>query len=147
MDAYVGSWQRVCTGSSLSGSTSTVLADSRSFVSVESTGGLTTWSFGTSLTLLRTGYSTSLAARDSGTAFTPLIVTFSSGSGWGALRADGVLSLTLLSATGALATVTYRVLDADTLAVSITEVPEKGDAEVKQGYLFRVFASQPVLPE
>lgn len=145
MDAFVGSWQRVCTGSSLSGHRT---ADSRSFVSVESSAGVTTWSFGASLSLLRTGYSTSLASREAGAAFTPLSVTFSSGSGWGALRADGVLSLTLLSSAGALATVTYARIDADTLAVSITEVPEKGDAaEVKQGYLFRVFASQPVLPE
>lgn len=142
MDAYVGYWQRVCTG--IAGAT----ADTRTFVSIESAaGGATKWSFGASQSMLRTGYSTSLAARESsGSSFTPLTVSYASGSGWGALRSDGVLTLTLLSSAGALATVTYRVLDADTLSVSMTEVPENGETESKQGYLFRVLNTQPVVP-
>ena len=147
MDAFVGSWQRVCAGSSFGGFTSSPTADSRTFVTVEAAGGGgARWSFGSSLGALRPGYTTALAPRAAaGAAFTPLTVAFAGGSGWGALRADGVLSLTLLSAAGALVAVTYRVLDADTLAVASTEVPEMGDAEVKQGFLFRVLTAAPVV--
>ena len=149
LDAFVGTWQRVCTGASFGGFAAS--ADAKSFVVVEAADGgapgAVRWSFGAALGALRVGYSTSLARPAAATAvFTPLTITFAGGSGWGAVRADGVCTLTLLSAGGTLATVTYRVLDADTLAVSITEVPDKGEATVQQGYLFRVLTAQPVVP-
>ena len=150
MEPFLGQWQRVCTGTSFGAFAPT--PDTKSFVVIEpSEGRAVRWSFGSSLSALRVGYTTSLGSRASvGASLTPLIVAHGSGSGWGAVRADGlhnsVCTLTLLSATGMIASVTYRALDADTLAVAVTEVPEKGDAAVlQQGFLFRVLAPQPVV--
>ena len=70
---------------------------------------------------------------------THLQVTCGVGTGSAALRSDGVFTLTLQQASGVLATVVYRVLDPDTLAVSITEVPERCEAAtVSTGFLFKV---------
>jgi len=146
MEAFLGSWQRVCTGASFGGFAAT--ADTKSFVVIEAAEGRAVrWSFGSSLSALRVGYTTALGARAAGAPFTPLVVTpVGAGAGFGAVRADGVCTLTLLSATGTLASATYRLLDADTLAVAITDVPEKGDAAVlQQGFLFRVLTAAPVV--
>ncbi len=77
--------------------------------------------------------------------FTPLSVAFGAGAGHGELRADGLVCTLTLMMGGNLATLVYRVIDADTLAVSMAEVPcDSGRAEdadrtkLSQGFLFRV---------
>ena len=83
------------------------------------------------------------AAGGAASGFTPLTVSFGSGAGHGGLRADGLACTLTLMNSGVLVTVVYRVLDADTLAVSMTEVPSKAEdaekATLSQGFLFRVF--------
>ena len=150
---FIGTWQRVCTVSNL-GSFAPV-PDSRYYVVVEAAEGQPqtyTWRFGERLDALRVGYTTTLApgaaaagagaggGSSPGVAFTPMLVTCGVGSGSAALRTDGsVFTLTLLQPSGLLATVVYRVLDPDTLAVSITEVPERCEtATVSTGFLFKV---------
>jgi hypothetical protein len=157
---FCGTWHRVCTSSNL-GSFAPV-PDSRSYVVVEAAADAPhthTWRFGATLDALRVGYTTSFAApppplppppapagaaaaaaaASAALAFTPLTVACGVGSGSAALRSDGVFTLTLLQASGVLATVVYRVLDPDTLAVSITEVPERSEAAtVTTGFLFKV---------
>lgn len=149
MDALVGQWQRTVTSRAF-GSFAPQPAP-ESFVVVERSGDELRWSFGASLGAVRLGYTTALppaaassAAGAAAPAFAPLAVAISGGSGWGAWRADGVLTLTLLAPGGALATQTYRVLDADTLAVSLADVPAArgGDGAVLQeGFLFRLGAA------
>jgi len=152
---FCGTWHRVCTSSNL-GSFAPV-PDSRSYVVVEAAPDAPhthTWRFGETLDALRVGYTTTFAAPAAAAppaaaaaaaaagaplAFTPLAVACGVGSGSAALRSDGVFTLTLLQASGVLATVVYRVLDPDTLAVSITEVPERSEAAtVTTGFLFKV---------
>jgi hypothetical protein len=145
---FVGTWHRVCTSHHLG--SFTVAPDSRSYVVVEPSPDAPhthTWRFGATLEALRVGYTTSLAAGAAaaaappagGLAITPLAVACGAGSGSAALRSDGVFTLTLLQASGVLATVVYRVLDPDTLAVSMTEVPERSEAAtVSTGFLFKV---------
>ena len=139
-DQFLGTWQRVCSTSQFG--SFALGPDTRSFVVVEPTdAGALTWRFGSTLDALRVGYTTQLALAPPGGAasgFSPLSVAFGAGSGHGELRADGAAcTLTLMNA-GVLVTVVYRVLDADTLAVSMTEVPSRGEAAVlSQGFLFR----------
>ena len=142
---FCGTWHRVCTSSNL-GSFAPV-PDSRSYVVVEaadSAPNTHTWRFGATLDALRVGYTTRFDApaasgAGSGITFTPLQVTCGVGTGYASLRSDGVFTLTLLQSSGVLATVVYRVLDPDTLAVSITEVPERCEAAtVTTGFLFKV---------
>lgn len=126
------------------------MADSKSYVVVSeeeaSSPPCFTWRFGANLESLRVGYTTTTSTAvpptsvsSAGTQFIPLQVSCGLGSGSGTLRTDGVISLTLLQSSGLLATVVYRTLDADTIAVSIVEVHEKGDAStVLNGFLFRV---------
>lgn len=143
-DAFIGTWQRVCTTSQFG--TFAVGSDLRSYVVVEPTeGGALAWKFGGTLEALRVGYVTQVAPAGGGAAsgFTPLTVSFGAGAGHGGLRADGLACTLTLMNSGVLVTVVYRVLDADTLALSMTEVPSKAEdaekATLSQGFLFRVF--------
>jgi hypothetical protein len=89
---------------------------------------------------------TQLAPAPAGAAagFIPLTVSFGAGAGHGELRADGLACTLTLMNSGVLVTVVYRVLDADTLAVSMTEVPSKAEAALlSQGFLFRVLDAKP----
>ena len=148
MEAYLGTWHRVCSAQNL-GSFARI-ADSKSYVVVSQEEGTNppvfSWRFGANLESLRVGYTTTTSTTvpptsvsSAGTQFIPLQVSCGLGSGSGTLRTDGVISLTLLQSSGLLATVVYRTLDADTIAVSIVEVHEKGDAStILNGFLFRV---------
>ena len=144
-EQFVGTWQRVCSTSAFG--SFALGPDSRSYVVVEPCeSGALTWRFGSTLDALRVGYTTQLLlappaatqAPASASGFSPLAVAFGAGAGHGELRADGAAcTLTLMNA-GVLVTVVYRVLDADTLAVSMTEVPSRGEAAtLSQGFLFR----------
>jgi hypothetical protein len=144
MESMVGTWHRVCNVQNLGSFAH--LSDSKSYVVVEPVEGSPfswSWRFGNSLDCLRVGYTTTLGAApfsvSSSLQLKSLHVTCGVGSGSGALRSDGVITLTLLQASGLLATVVYRMLDPDTVAVSVVEVPEKGEtATCSTGFMFRV---------
>ena len=80
--------------------------------------------------------------------FAPLTVSFGAGAGRGELRADGLACTLTLISSGKLVTVVYRVLDPDTLAVSMTEVPSDDEkAVLSEGFMFRVLdAGRPSPP-
>ncbi len=163
MDALCGTWQRStrCAGF---GSFAPQPTPAESFVVIErGDGGALRWSFGGSLGAVRLGYTTAPAPSATPAAtpgvpadgadprapqpLAPLSVAFPGGTAWGAWRADGVLTLTLCAPGGALATQTYRVLDADTLAVSLTDVPAARGGEgatLQEGFLFRL-GHQPIV--
>ena len=145
MEIFVGTWHRVSSVQNLGSFAHQ--ADSKSYVVVEQVEGSPatwSWKFGANPDSLRVGYTTSLStppsvAGPSGIYFTPLVVACGLGSGSGALRSDGVFTLTLLQSSGLLANVVYRILDPDTMATSIVEVPEKGEAATCcTGFMFRV---------
>ena len=142
-EQFIGTWQRVCSTAQFG--SFALGPDTRSFVVVEPTdGGALSWRFGSTLDALRVGFTTQLAAQPAtASGFSPLSVSFGAGAGHGELRADGAAcTLTLMNA-GVLVTVVYRVLDVDTLAVSMTEVPSKGEGAVlSQGFLFRCMGGE-----
>ena len=147
--AFAGTWQRTCTSRGL-GSFAALPQPAESFLHVErADGGALRWSFGSALGALRLGYTTNPGpappppppGTPPDSTFQPLVVAFGAGTGWGAWRPDGVLTLTLTTATGALATITYRLLDADTIAVSLVDVPSTRGGEgasLQEGFLFRL---------
>lgn len=73
----------------------------------------------------------------------PLRVTYAGTECVGTYQGDLGLMMVHLTSPAATATVIYRLLDDDTLAVSITEVPapavhKRGEPTIQYGYMFRL---------
>ena len=140
--------------SSSSSSTAASAASSSSAAAAAAPVGLR-WSFGASAEALRHGFSLSVAGAPAAAAppapagWRRLALTACTGEG--VVREDGgAISLQLFGTS--FAAIVYRMLDEDTLAVSVTELPSPADGErpaalaardkavanVQHGYMFRV---------
>lgn len=113
------------------------------------------WSFGRSLDSVRTGYSVEplfdvapvASGGSNASRVVPLRISFAGTDCLGTYQPDlGLLMVHLVGPGTTTATIVYRALDDDTLAVSITEVPAPAGASgaplrqptLQFGYMFRV---------
>jgi hypothetical protein len=138
---WAGTWKRSVVSRTL-GLEASRLKDVNTFVSVDATGGALRWSFGATSASVRLGFTTALVgAGGSSSEWMPLSVSGSSltAASSGLISPDGsTLALTIATA-GALASVTYKMVDPDTVAVSITEVSARDSSPpvVQEGWMLR----------